>query len=207
MDNNNNIIKEIKEIKIILLGESGVGKTNLINVSVGKDFEEGENTTCSSSFVTKQFIKHNTKYILNIWDTAGQEIYRAMTKLFIKNSKIVIFVYAINDKNSFDNLDYWISTTKNILGDEVLYALVGNKSDLYMEEQVKEEEAKVLADKIEARFKTVSAKANPNGFIDFLEKLLDDYLGNKNVNTSGEDSFEIKEENHKKKNIKKKKFC
>ena len=171
MENKNNSIKETKEIKVILLGESGVGKTNLINVSVGEDFQEKETSTCAASFVTKQFIRQNTRYILNIWDTAGQEIFRAMTKLFIKNSKIVIFVYAIDNRKSFNNLDFWMSTTKNILGDEALLALAGNKSDLYMYEQVKEAEGKDLADKSGIKFKTVSAKNNAKGFIDFLEEL------------------------------------
>ena len=205
MENNNNTFKETKEIKVILLGESGVGKTNLINVSVGENFEEKQGSTCSASFVSKQFIKQNTRYILNIWDTAGQEIFRAMTKLFIKNSKIVIFVYAIDNKASFDNLDFWISTTQNLVGDEALFALAGNKSDLYMIEQIKENEAKAVADKIGAKFKKVSAKVNPKGFIDFLEELLDDYIANKDYDINDE-SFEIKKENHKKK-FKIKKCC
>ena len=179
MENNNNTFKETKEIKVILLGESGVGKTNLINVSVGENFEERQGSTCSASFVSKAFIKHNTRYILNIWDTAGQEIFRAMTKLFIKNSKIVIFVYAIDNKASFDNLDFWISTTQNLVGDESLFALAGNKSDLYLIEEIKENDARALANKIGAKFKKVSAKVNAKGFIDFLEELLDDYIANK----------------------------
>ena len=203
MENENFNINEIKEIKVILLGDSGVGKTNLINVAVGIKFQEMLESTCSSSFVTKHFIKQNTRYTLNIWDTAGQENFRAMTKLFIKNSKIVIFVYAIDNKNSFNDLNYWISTTQSLLGEEALFAIAGNKSDLYMNEKVKQKEAKDLADKIGAKFKIVSAKINAKGFIDFLEELLDDYIDNKECDINDE-SFEIKKENFKKKSLKKK---
>ena len=137
--------EEIKELKVILLGETGVGKTCLINVSVGKNFEELKTSTVSSSFVLKKFMKDNKEYILNIWDTAGEEKFRTLTKLFIKNSKIIIFVYSIDNKLSFDELSFWVSTVKELLGNEPILGLVGNKSDLYMNEQVKQDEARKYA--------------------------------------------------------------
>ena len=198
-----NVIEE-NEIKVILLGESGMGKTSLINAAIGMDFDENMISTISSSFVTKQFIKNNKKYTLNIWDTAGQETYRSLTKLFIKNAKIVLFVYSINNKLSFKSLQtYWVSVTKEILGNEAIYALVGNKSDLYNQEQVKDSEAIDYAGKIGAKFKLTSAKTNKEGFILFLEELLDDYLTNKGE-INNNNSFEIKKEKHKKKKYKKK---
>ena len=100
-DNEENEENEETAIKVILLGESGVGKTSLINAAIGLDFDEKLSPTFSSSFVVKNFIKNNKKYNLNIWDTAGQEMYRSLTKLFIKNAKIVIFVYGIDNKVSF----------------------------------------------------------------------------------------------------------
>ena len=194
------------EIKVILLGESGMGKTSLINAAIGKDFDENITSTISSSFVIKQYIKNNKKYTLNIWDTAGQETFRSLTKLFIKNSKIVLFVYSINNKMSFESLQtYWVSNTKEILGNEVVYALVGNKSDLYNQEQVKDSEGMNYAEEIGAKFKLVSAKTNKEGFKLFLEELLDDYL-NKKGEVIKNNSFEIKKEKHKKKKNKNK-FC
>ena len=150
--------EEIKELKVILLGETGVGKTCLINVSVGKNFEELKTSTVSSSFVLKKFMKDNKEYILNIWDTAGEEKFRTLTKLFIKNSKIIIFVYSIDNKLSFDELSFWVSTVKELLGNEPILGLVGNKSDLYMNEQVKQDEARKYAEKIGAKYSFVSAK-------------------------------------------------
>ena len=182
--------EENNDIKVILLGESGVGKTCLINVTVGMNFSNELNSTSSSTFVNKKFIKNDQPYILNIWDTAGQEKFRSMTKLFIKSSKIVIFVYAIDNKNSFDSLPFWVSTIKEILGNEIIVALVGNKSDLYSNEEVKDADAQAYADTIGAKFKLVSAKMNAKGFIDFLDELLDDYLKNKRIKKN--ESFEIK---------------
>ena len=189
-------------LKVILLGESGVGKTSLINASIGLDFDEKLSPTFSSSFVVKNFIKNNKKYILNIWDTAGQEMYRSLTKLFIKNAKIVIFVYAIDSKFSFESLkSYWVSLGKEILGDEAIYGLVGNKSDLYKQEQVPDIDASNYAEEIGAKFALTSAKKNKEGFSNYLEELLDDYIESKKQ-ISLDASFEINKDKHKKRKLK-----
>ena len=189
-------------LKLILLGDTGVGKSSLISVSVGNQFSNTVPSTVASSFVPKKFYKGNRQYILNIWDTAGQEKFRAMTKLFVKNTKIVILVYAINNKSSFESLKFWVSIVKEALGDEPILALVGNKSDLYVNEQISEKIGSNYAKEIGAKFTLASAKCNAKGFINFLEQLLDEYLQIKGINLTT--SFEIKKEKHKKKNSKKK---
>ena len=196
-------VDELNNIKLILLGESGVGKTSLINVSVDKGFFNVVNSSLSCSFVQKKFQKGDKIYELDIWDTAGQEQFRALTKLFIKNTKIVIFVYAINNQLSFNELSFWVRTIKESLGNEVILGLIGNKSDLYMEQEINENIAIQYAKDIGAKFATVSAKTNPKGFITIIENLLDQYLESKGVNST-EKSFEIKQEKHKKR---KKKCC
>jgi len=190
------------DIKVILLGESGTGKTSLINAAIGNEFSSDPNLTISSSFVTKKFIKKKKKYNLNIWDTAGQEAYRSLTKLFIKNTKIVIFVYAIDSKFSFESLkSYWVSLGKEILGDEAIYGLVGNKSDLYKQEQVPDIDASNYAEEIGAKFALTSAKKNKEGFSNYLEELLDDYIESKKQ-ISLDASFEINKDKHKKRKLK-----
>ena len=101
------IAKYQNGIKAILLGESGVGKTNLINVSIGLDFDESIGSTYFNSFVEKMFKINNEKYIMHLWDTIGQEKFRPLTKLFYKDSKIVIFVYDKANKKSYEALNYW----------------------------------------------------------------------------------------------------
>ena len=200
--NEDNEENEQTGIKVILLGESGVGKTSLINAAIGFDFNEKLSPTFSSSFVVKNFIKNNKKYNLNIWDTAGQEAYRSLTKLFIKNTKIVIFVYAIDSKFSFESLkSYWASLGKEILGDEAIYGLVGNKSDLYKKEQVPDIDASNYAEEIGAKFALTSAKKNKEGFSNYLEELLDDYIESKKQ-ISLDASFEINKDKHKKRKLK-----
>jgi small GTP-binding protein len=173
---------DMNEIKIILIGEPGTGKTCLINVSTGNQFNENSESTLLSTYVTKKMVINDKEYALNLWDTAGQEKYRAMTKIFTKNSKIVIFVYAINNKNTFEEMkSYWIKTIKETLGDEPILGIAGNKSDLYLEEAVPEEEAREFANKLGIKFKLVSAKNDPNSFVNFLQELVEEFLKTKGI--------------------------
>ena len=173
---------ELNEIKIILIGEPGTGKTCLINVATGNEFNENSESTLLSTYVTKNIVINEKEYSLNLWDTAGQEKYRAMTKIFTKNSKIVIFVYAINNKNTFEEMkSYWIKTIKETLGDEPILGIAGNKSDLYLEEAVPEEEAREFANKLGIKFKLVMAKNDPNSFVNFLQELVEEFLKTKGI--------------------------
>ena len=85
----------MSNIKVILVGMTSVGKTNMINILSGMQFQTSILSTTSSSYVEKKMNIDNKKYNLQIWDTAGQEKFRSLTKIFIKDSKIVIFVYDI----------------------------------------------------------------------------------------------------------------
>ena len=164
------------EIKVILVGETGTGKTCLINTSVGLGFNPNTLSTVASTYSRKKFEIDNKQYILNLWDTAGQEQYRALNKIFIKHSKIVIFVYSITVRKTFEELDYWYDTIKEVLGDEPILGLVGNKKDLFLEEEVKESEGKKFAESKNISFQLVSAKESPRDFIDFLHTLLEQYI-------------------------------
>ena len=166
-----------KGIKVILLGESGVGKTNLINVTAGQEFEQNTMSSSSGSYKEGAYISSTKKkYIYHLWDTAGQEAYRSLNKIFIKNAKIVIFVYAIDNEPSFKELDYWINLVKTELGSGFVMGLVANKIDLYEEQQVKEEVAIEFAKKHNIKFRATSALTEPLGFKSFLEELLIDYI-------------------------------
>ena len=198
--------KNIEKVKVILLGEAGVGKTNLINISIGLPFNEDETPTYSSSFVDKVFEINNKKYKLQLWDTIGQEKYRHLTKLFFKDSKIVILVYDKSSKNTFDKVSFWYKEVNEILGDEPLLAIVANKSDLEeKQEDVDESVAREYANKINAKFRLVSAKSNKKGFESFLRELLIDYIKN-NGGKVDENDDRIKLNNSKNKKKEKKPF-
>ena len=164
-------------IKIILLGESGVGKTNLINVSLDREFEENSASTNYCSYLEGILDYNNKKYSYALWDTAGQEIYRSLNRIFIKESKIILFVYSINNKDSFNEMEYWINSAEEILGeDKYIRALVGNKSDLYEEQIVSDDDAQKLADKYKMKMKITSALTDKAGFKLFLKELIIDYI-------------------------------
>ena len=165
------------EMKAILLGNSGVGKTNLINTCVGLKFEEGNNPTTSGSFAQKKILIGNKNITINLWDTAGEEVYKSITKIFLKKSEIVVFVYDITDKQSFKDLEDWIDLCKNMIDNDYVCGIVGNKADLYLNEQVKEEEGKKYAESKSMQFQLVSAKQNPTSFINLLTDLVIEHKG------------------------------
>lgn len=199
--------KKGNAIKIILLGESGVGKTNLINVAIGKNFEQNSISSIQSSYLEGLLEYNNKKYIYNLWDTAGQEIYRSLNKIFIKGSKIILCVYAIDNRPSFQELEYWINNTKETLGNEEQYliAIVANKSDLFEEQVVYDDEGKKLAEKHNIKFCVTSACCDAEGFKNFLHELIIDYINL--IGPEGENTLNFKLCEKKPEKEKKKKFC
>ena len=102
---------EEQDIKIILVGEPYTGKTSLINTAIGLKFiENKELSTVAANFVNKEFQIDGKAYITSLWDTIGQEKFRSLTKIFIKDSKIVVFVFDITNKASFKELNFWMNT-------------------------------------------------------------------------------------------------
>ena len=173
-------------VKIILIGESGVGKTNLINIAIGDNFSENEKSTTASTLSLKKIKLNNKEYNLDLWDTIGQEQYRQLTKIFFNNSKIVIFVYDITNKESFKALPGWKKDVEEQLGDVYIKGVVANKSDLYLEEEVPTEEGQEYAKNNEAKFLLISAKKDdPKKFENFLRELLEEYLSTKKGGNSG----------------------
>ena len=164
--------------KVILLGEIMVGKTNLINILTGGKFNENETATSASTSAMKDLLVKGDKYTIQIWDTIGQEKLRNLTKLFYNNSKIVIFVYDITRKETFEEIkNYWVKDVEEKLGKNIIKGIVANKIDLFMNEQVTQEEGEEYAKSIGALFLSISAKTdNPKKFEDFLSKLYEQYL-------------------------------
>ena len=192
------------EIKTILVGRTGTGKTNIINAIVGVKFDSSEMTTSTAAFVDKTIKVSGKDYHLAIWDTAGQEKFRSLTKIFIKDAKIVILVYSITNKESFKEIDFWLETVKNILGDKPVLGLAGNKKDLFQEEQVGEEEGENKAKEIGAIFKLTSAKTKV-GINEFIEKLVEEYA--KKIGDIPDESKGEKLKSGHDKEKKKSKFC
>ena len=166
------------EIKVILIGDSGVGKTNIIRLAIGKGFSSNQEPSLTLSFSRKEIKIKNMKYILDLWDTIGQENLRTMNKLFYNNSRIVIFVYDITSRESFEDLNYWINEVSSQLGDEdIIRGIIGNKIDLYLQEAVNDNDVEKLTKKINGKYLRMSAKEDePQKIENYLEELLSDYL-------------------------------
>ena len=194
-------------IKIILLGETGTGKTNLISVYLGNNFSN-YSSTLSPTFSQKTLVVNDNKYFIDIWDTMGQEKYRTLTKNFIRGSQIVIFVYDITNKYSFDELNYWVNSVKEELSYKPVLGLAANKIDLFENETVSQKEGEEYAQKIGALFEETSAKENPDGFKNYVKNLIEKLLLEKNCIINGSDIATYKTLNKKvHKKDKKKKFC
>ena len=164
------------DIKVILLGNVGVGKSNLINVYIGQKFNPNSLSNLTSSLFQKELIINNQQYDISLWDTAGQERFRTITKSLINGSNIVLYVYSIIDESSFKDLNYWISCVEEKVNNNYISAIIGNKNDLYLNQKVKEEEAKQFAESKKIRFELCSAKDNAFGFSELLNGLIEEYV-------------------------------
>ena len=164
--------------KLVFVGDSGVGKTCIIARFLKGVFEENAPST-GASFATKTIEVPGSKegFTFDIWDTAGQERYRSLTKFFFQGAKIAILVYDITRKETFDNLkNEWYKQIKEHGDEDVILGIAGNKSDLYDEEAVSEQEARDFAKSIGAVFGLTSA-LNNSGVEDFFRNLARRYLG------------------------------
>jgi len=165
-------------IKVVLLGESGVGKTSIISQFTSHKFDPHRETSLSAQFVSKtvDFPDLGQTIKFDIWDTVGQEKYRSLAKIFYKDAKVIIFVYDITTEFSFDGLkNYWYEETKaNIEGNPIL-AVVANKIDLYNDIKVSNNDGKEFAEKIGAIFQTTSALSD-SGISQLFENIGKTYL-------------------------------
>ena len=151
------------KFKVILVGESGVGKTCIIKQYIDNNFDSEEIPTIAGQEVFKEIKIGKETVKLTIWDTCGQEQFRSINSIFMKKSNIVIFVYDITNQKSFDELkDYWSKEVMNYLGKDVVFAVAGNKSDLYEDQVISADEGIEFAKSINAFFKETTATDNEN---------------------------------------------
>ena len=170
------MFEEAEEIKVILVGDSGVGKTSLINAAQDNPFMEGTQIStmiCTNVKLPKEI--NGKKYTIVLWDTIGQERFRSLTATFLKGSQIVIFVFDITNQASFEGLDYWFDLIHNELGDNIIRGIVGNKRDLIEDQEVDDDLVEQYAEKKGVEFKYCSA-FNSSLFKNFLEDLIRNYL-------------------------------
>lgn len=161
------------KIKAILVGESQTGKTCILNKLVSNIFIENPGSTNVAENLEKDFTVNNKTITLDIWDTAGQEKFRSLNKIFFKDAEIALLVYDITKKQTFDELkNFWVDQVRSFSGEDVLFAIVGNKADLYTKEEVNENMGQELADEVKGIFAQTSAK-HGTGINDLFQKVVE----------------------------------
>ena len=160
-DNQSGVYFDLK-YKIMVIGESKVGKTSLIKRYTKDEFGGVYLTTVGVDFQDKIIDIENKKVRLQVWDTAGQERFRNITKKYFQSTNGLLVVYDITDKESFKKIGLWLDSIKNYAPENAKYILVGNKCDLDNDRKVSFEEGEDYAKKINIKFFESSAKEGTN---------------------------------------------
>ena len=193
-------VEDLMKLKLIVVGNQGTGKSCILNRFVNETFEENYQATIGLDFQSKNITIHDQDVRLIIYDTAGQEKFRSLIPMYIREAQIILLIYDISDKASFDSMPKWIQEVNDILKKDVVFALVGNKIDLEQERKVTFEEGKKLADQHNFIFQEVSAKNGKN-----FET--NDYTNEHNENQNKQVKLDANNINNNAQSKKKKKRC
>ena len=188
----------IESFKVVLVGESGVGKTSIITQFIDQTFQEDQQSTTGGTFSTKSVVCEGGKILkFEIWDTAGQEKYRSLTTMFYKDANAAVMVYDVTRKESFDEIkNYWSNQIKENSPENIILVIAGNKSDLIEQETVDEEEARNFAKELNAIFISTSAKSS-EGINSLFEEIAKKHTGSTNITIKEDDGEEPQVEEQK----------
>ncbi|KAJ9141541.1 hypothetical protein P3X46_032066 [Hevea brasiliensis] len=157
--------------KAVLIGDSGVGKSNLLSRFSRDEFRLDSKPTIGVEFAYKNIRVGDKLIKAQIWDTAGQERFRAITSSYYRGALGALLVYDVTRRATFDNVAKWLHEIREFGSSDMVVVLVGNKSDLSNSREVGEEEAKNLAEKEGLCFMETSALENRNVEESFLEMI------------------------------------
>ena len=197
------------KLKLLIIGDSAVGKTSMLLKYTDNFFPESHLATIGVEFKTKDIQYNGYNINLQVWDTAGQERFKSITKSFFRNANGIIFVYDITQKNSFKNVKDWIKDSEaNDSGFKRI--LVGNKIDLQNKRQVQLNEVKDWADKKNLEVIEASAKTGANidkAVMKLIELILQNKSKDEIMKQFGPEKKEGGQLNKDTKENKSKKFC
>jgi len=159
-------------VKFIIVGDSSVGKSNILLRFSRNTFDPGHQATLGIEFANKHLIYNNTDYLIQIWDTAGQENFRSVTRAYYKASAVAMVVYDITKEESFEHIQTWLKDCKELAPRTVLLVLVGNKSDLEEQRVISKERGEDLAKENNMMFFETSA-LNGNGIEEAFQKSIE----------------------------------
>ena len=151
---------EPKELKIVLVGHTNVGKTCIVRQATTGVFSEDTAPTLGASYVSKLVNVNGVDVRLQIWDTAGQERYKGMTPMYYRGAQTALIVYSVTDAESFESVDTWLNSLKENAEPKINLFLLANKIDCESDRVVSTEQGQEKANQINAHFYEVSAKTN-----------------------------------------------
>ena len=187
-----------ESFKVVLVGESGVGKTSIITQFIDQTFQEDQQSTTGGTFSTKSVICDNGKTLkFEIWDTAGQERYRSLTKMFYKDANAAVLVYDITRKDSFEELqNYWAEQIKESSPSNIILAVAANKSDLFNKEAVDEDQARKFAESLGAIYASTTA-TTVESINDLFIQIAKKYTGSNEIIIKEEDEGQVQQDDKK----------
>jgi len=165
-----------KQFKVVLLGEGRVGKTSLVLRYTQNSFEEKTPSTVQASFQTKRLNLDGQSINLSVWDTAGQERFHALGPIYYRDANGALLVYDITDNDSFVRVQNWVKELRKMLGQDIVLAIAGNKSDLERNRVVPVDKAESYAISVGAKHYHTSAKLNKGVnemFLELTKRMLD----------------------------------
>jgi len=149
------------EAKVVLLGDSGVGKTSVSTRYVQATFAEDQPSTIGASFLTKRVVVGDWRVKLSIWDTAGAERFRSMTPMYYRSSQAADVMYDVGCEETFAGVESWINELRDNVLEDIVIAIVGNKCDLPEEKrEVQTVTGQEFAAKHDCLFRETSALSN-----------------------------------------------
>ena len=163
------------QMKVVTVGDSSVGKTCISRRIVSNSFQFNSSPTLGAAYLSTSVDIDDKTVLLQLWDTAGQEKFRGMTPVYFRNAKTAFVVYSVDNKETFNDVDQWISMVKEHGPSNVDVVLIGNKSDLEEEREVSTIEGSDKAKKNNIKFYEVSAKSG-TGIQQLLQNICRDYI-------------------------------
>ena len=211
MSAQNQINPEIPKYKLIFLGDQGVGKSCILNRFMNNTFTEEYQATIGLAFQSKNVQIDNQDIHLLLYDTAGQEKFRSLIPMYTRDANIILLVYEVTSKDSFLHLNHWLNDLTTVKKDEVIFVVVGNKTDLEDKREVSREEGEQFAKDNDYLFAEVSAKTG-EGFPDLFYKNLFERIRTKFRPGGQQPTTEVKDikltnEQEEKKKVTKKGCC
>ena len=175
-------------LKYIIIGDSGVGKSNILLRYQSNSFKEEFKTTVGVEFVSKTIDLNQSIYRIQIWDTAGQESFRSITRSYYKNSVCACIVYDISNYATFESIQSWIDDCTKQASNTILLFLIGNKKDLSENREVSYDEGEAFAKSHNMMFLETSAKTgeNVNEIFDKSIRQIDQNIIDKKYNLDNE---------------------